>query len=119
MIDPIERLEALDAITAFRNGIFHDENLRRDNEHDWEAAYTMGKLYDAVYRLPKAKDKVGFQKVRHVKGWGEDVHLCSNCGKIVPFIDWCQPYCSGCGIRFRNSTKWQSKERKRAKSDEE
>ena len=111
MIDPIERLEALDAITEFRNGIFHDENLRRDNEHDWEAAYTMGKLYDTVYKIPRAKEKTGYQKVRHVKGWGEEIHLCSNCKKLVPFIDWCQPYCSGCGVRFRNHTKWQAKGR--------
>ena len=115
MKDPIERFEALKEITDFRNGIFHDENLRRDNKHDWEAAYTLGKLYDRVYRLPKAKEAIGYQKVVRAEGWAETLHLCSKCGKIVPFIDWCQPYCSGCGVRFRNYTKWQAKESRKRK----
>lgn len=105
MIDPIERTDALKEISEFRNGIFHDENLRRDNKHDWEAAYTMGKLHDAIYKLPRAMPTAATQIEKEFKGWGEAMHICSNCGKIVPFIDWCQPYCSGCGALFDN---WQN-----------
>ena len=110
MIDPIERKDVLDTLTEFRNGIFHDENLRRDNEHDWEAAYTLGRLHDSLYRLPRAKEKTAEQLVEHIKGWGEMTHICSECKKIVPFIDWCQPYCSGCGTLFTNYTDFQAKE---------
>lgn len=110
MKDPIERLDALDAITAFRVGIFHDKNLTADNTRDWDAAYCMQNLYDAVYKLPAAMPKEGVQEVKQVPLTGE-MHTCSECGKIVPFIDWCQPYCSGCGVRFRNYQTWCAKEK--------
>lgn len=115
MTDPIERRDVLDTVTEFRNGIFHEKNLTRDNEHDWEAAYEMHTLYDRLYKLPRAKDPIGYQRVIPVKGWSEEVHICSKCKKIVPFIDWCQPFCSGCGVRFRNYHKWVAKERKESK----
>jgi hypothetical protein len=105
MTDPIERLDALNAIEKFRKGVFHSENLRLDNKHDWEAAYTMHKLYDSVYRIPKAKALTAHQKVKY-HPWSGEYHTCSNCGKLVPFIDWCQDYCSGCGAKFRNSYRW-------------
>ena len=110
MIDPIERKDVLDTLAEFRNGIFHDKNLTRDNEHDWEAAYEMHTLHDRLYRLPRAQTKTGEQIEHKVKGWGEQMHICSECGKIVPFIDWCQPYCSGCGVLFTNYTDYQAKE---------
>lgn len=113
MTDPIERADVLETLTEFRNGIFHDENLRRDNEHDWEAAYTLGKLHDSLYRLPRAAPKTANQIVHRADGWGEDYHTCSKCKKLVPFVDWCQPYCAGCGARFNNYRKWCAKEGKK------
>lgn len=97
MIDPVERLDVLSTLTEFRNGIFHDKNLTRDNEHDWEAAYEMGTLHDRLYKLPRAKPVTAYHQIHEVKGWGEEFHVCSNCGGIIPFIDWCQPYHSKCG----------------------
>lgn len=118
MKDPVERLDALDAITAFRRGIFHEKNLTADNARDWDAAYCMQELYDAVYKLPAAMPREGRQEVKQVP-WSGEMHTCSECGKIVPFIDWCQPYCSGCGVRFTNYQEWCAKERAEDDADRE
>ena len=109
MIDPIERADVLAELAEFRHGIFHDKNLTSDNKHDWDAAYCMEKLHDALYRLPQAEPQLANQIVKRYP-WCGEVHHCSKCKKIVPFIDWCQPYCSGCGARFRNYHKWCRKD---------
>ena len=109
MADLISRKLALKEVNDFRNGIFHDENLTKDNKHDWEAAYCMGKLYDNIYSIPRSNngevdycDDEATQIVEDIEGWGGQTHTCSCCKKIIPFIDWCQPFCSGCGSHFDN-----------------
>ncbi len=113
MNDPIERQDVIDTLTEFRNGIFHDKNLTRDNKHNWEAAYEMHTLHDRLIRLPRAKENTGRQIVKKVKGWSEQTHICSKCKKMIPYVDWCQPYCSGCGVRFTNHQKFQAKQNRR------
>ena len=55
-------------------------------------------------------------KPQSVVGWNlkPDILIhgspCSKCKKIIPYIDWCQPYCSGCGAMLQNYKKWCSKE---------
>lgn len=110
MVDPVERRAVLDTLTEFRNGIFHDKNLTRDNEHDWEAAYEMHTLHDRLYRLPRAMPNLAYHVVHEFDGWGEEFHLCSKCEKIIPFIDWCQPFCSGCGAQFEDWKDYCQKE---------
>ena len=110
MIDPIERRDVLDTLNEFRNGIFHEKNLTRDNKHDWEAAYEMGKLHDRLYKLPRAHPNMAYQITREYEGWSELMHICSFCGKIIPYIDWCQPYCSGCGSLFEDYMDYCAKE---------
>ena len=119
MVDPVERKDVLDTLTEFRNGIFHDKNLTRDNKHDWEAAYEMHTLHDRLYRLPRAVPKTAYHKITKAEGWGEDFHICSECDKIIPFIDHCQPYCSGCGAYFEDWMDYCRKENEDADSNSE
>ena len=118
MRDPIERSDALDAVEKFRRGIFHDQNLTKDNEHDWEAAYCMEKLHSDMCRIPRAMPRIGEQIVSK-NTWSGEMHVCSICRKIVPYIDWCQPYCSGCGAFFSNYQNWCAEEKTGDEEEEE
>jgi hypothetical protein len=118
MSDTVERLDVLKVVEEFREGIFHDENLTKDNEHDWEAAYCMQKLYYKLCRLPKSPHEIATQIVKRFP-WEGEYHTYSKCKKIVPFIDWCQPFCSGCGAEFKNYRRWVAKEAESEEAEKE
>lgn len=115
MRDLINRADALRAIDDYRAVLYSKEGSERArcnrkdfNENAWQAAYKMQKLYDAVYKLiPVKQDAFAEQggtarQVVDLLQWAGETHTCSSCGKIVPFVDWGQPYCSGCGAFFEN-----------------
>jgi len=116
MSDFISREDALNVISDFQFETYgkNDKELTKENQNRWFKAHGMQKLYDRIYQIPcSLKEPEARQVVKQVKWFGE-THLCSKCKKIVPFIDWCQPYCSGCGARFKNYTKWVAKEKRKS-----
>lgn len=110
MSDLIKRKDVLDAIEDFRHGIYNGNMNTDKDKESWYRAYKLAGLYDAVYKIPpieepKPSDDSDYLEATqevHLHNWAGEIHVCSECGKIVPFIDWGQPYCSGCGSRFTN-----------------
>lgn len=118
MSDLIKKEDVLAAIEEFREETFSEDKKKKwektgNYDHEaWNKAYKMGDLYSKVYRItsvsreeepvPKAGRRKTAIQIVQFSGWAGEVHVCSKCGKIVPFIDWCQPFCAGCGCRFKN-----------------
>ena len=103
--DRINRIDALCEIERFRQGIYCSKE--QNDENDWGAAYSLQALYVRVKRPPRSTPSCGKQLIRHSKLIGK-YHVCSECGKLIPYIDWSQPYCSGCGCLFSNFTEFTS-----------
>lgn len=120
MSDLLKKEDVLLAIQEFLDelaGKDSQEKFRKTGEFDedaWRKAYKVKDLYSKIYRLPPVeKDeekitkagrrKTAFQIV-HLNGWIGEEHTCSKCGKLVPFVEWGEPFCSGCGSKFSNYT---------------
>ena len=114
MKDTVNRQDVLDEIEKYRSD-FHKENMRRDRKHDWDSRYPLEKLAAGIENLPASVPAAGRQIVKRAP-WTGEYHVCSECGKLIPYIDWCEPYCSGCGCHLEYYRDYED-EKKEKKSN--
>ena len=107
MNDLIKRFDAVKVISDFQFEVYGKHG---EDANDWYKSYGMKNLHDKIYKIPSvSKNEFAREIVGHSE-WDGEYHTCSKCKKIIPYIDWCQPYCSGCGAMLQNYKKWCSKE---------